>query len=111
MADELDVEEPEILTFDVYSVDDDTEDETLIGRVEYGPEGRLGLLDVEPAQAERLASVVDGVNRKESLVEITSAGPDSPRYGTTSRAVKRTDKEFLQALQKHLRQYYGLTLG
>jgi hypothetical protein len=111
MADEEIDDSEEVRTFDVYSVDEDTEEETLIGRVEYGPQGRLGLLDAEPAQAERLASVVDGINRKEVLVEKVSPGPDAPRYSTSSRAVKRTDKEFLPALQRYLRQYYGLSLG
>lgn len=110
MADEATARE-EVQTFDVYSVDEDTEEETLIGRVEYGPQGRLGLLDAEPAEAERLTSVVDGINRKEFLVEKVPPGPDAPRYSTSSRAVKRIDKDFLQALQHYLRQYYGLSLG
>lgn len=110
MADEATAAD-DVQTFDVYSVDEDTEEETLIGRVEYGPRGRLGVLDAEPAQAERLATVVDGINRKEFLVEKVTPGPDAPRYGTSSRAVKRTDKEFLRALQQYLRQYHGLSLG
>ena len=110
MTDEATSEE-EVQTFDVYSVDEDTEEETLIGRVEYGPQGRLGILDAEPAEAERLASVVDGINRKEFLVEKVPPGPDAPRYSTSSRAVKRTDEDFFPVLQQYLRQYHGLSLG
>src|SRR5262245_17129223 len=111
MADEPTAGAPEVQTFDVYSVDEDTEEETLIGRVEYGPRGRLGGVDGEPAQADRLAGVVDSINRKEFLVEKLPPEEDAPRYSTSSRAVKRTDKDFLPVLQQYLQQYYGLSLG
>ena len=103
--------ETPVLTFDVYSVDEDTDEETRIGKVEYGPGRMLEVLEAVPDQAEFLTNVVDHLNRKEVMMEKLPPGPEAPRYEVSSRAVQRTDPDFLPVLQNYLKTYYGLSLG
>ena len=103
--------ETPVLTFDVYSVDEDTDEETRIGKVEYGPGGMLAVLEADPDQAEFLNNIADNLNRKDVMVEKLPPGPEAPRYGLSSRAVQRTDPDFLPVLQNYLKTYYGLSLG
>lgn len=104
-------ENPDPITFDVFLVDDETDDQTRIGQVEFGPNGMLTVLEATPDQENFLYSTVDTINKKDVMVEKLAPGPDAPRYSVSSRAVARTDKDFLPVLQNYLKTYYGLILG
>ncbi len=102
--------ETPVLTLNIYSVDEDTDEEIRIGKAEYGPGGMLTVVQADPDQAEFLNNVADNLNRKVAMVE-KLPGLESSRYGLSSRAVQRTDPEFLAVLQNYLKTYYGLSLG
>ncbi|HMF10724.1 MAG TPA: hypothetical protein VKE94_00410 [Gemmataceae bacterium] len=95
----------------VYSIEEDAEDETLIGKIQYEPDGRLTLLQAEPNQESFLANVVASMNAKDVLVEKVPP-PDEAEEGTVySKVVKRGEADFFRAFQEYLARYYGLSLG
>jgi hypothetical protein len=97
---------------DVYAVDEETEDETLIGKIQYDPDGQLTLIQTKPDQEAFLENVVETMNAKESLVEKVAPPPDSEEtFGLHSKVFERTDEDFLGAMQRYLRAYYGLSLS
>jgi hypothetical protein len=103
--------ETPVTILDVYAVDDETADETQIGKVGYGPNGMLSVLDVETAHLAPLRQAVAIVNRKAALVEMIPPGPNAPPFAVSTRVVQRTDRDFFKVLQRHLLKYYGLSLG
>lgn len=106
MANEL---PPQVLN--VYAVDEETEDETRIGKVQYHPDGRLALLEAEPDQEGFLANVVESMNAKDVLIEKIPPPPGAEKRSTHSKVHKRDDADYFGALQDYLLKYYGLSLG
>jgi hypothetical protein len=100
-----------VLTFDVFSVDDETDEETLIGKVGCDHEGRLNVHEVDPEHAVYLNNAVERVNQKDTLAEFAPPQDESPRFTVGSRVVQRTDDDFVATLQAYLLRYYGLSLG
>lgn len=100
---------PQILN--VYAIDEETEDETLIGKVQYDPDGRLTLLQADPDQETFLNNVVENMNAKDVLVEKVPPPPEAEEFAVYSKVVKREDEDFFRALQDYLLKYYGLSLA
>ncbi len=97
--------------FEVWEMDDDEDDEALIGRVECDAAFRLAILDVEPARRAALQAAVDRVNGKEAITRIVPPGPDTARFALGSETVGRDTHGFPAALQEHLVKYFGLRLA
>jgi hypothetical protein len=94
-----------------YLTDEETEDETLAGKLQFGGDGRLSLIECLPDQETFLTNVIEAMNAKEELVEKAPPPDDAPRFALSSKVVKRTDPDFFPALQRYLSTYYGINLG
>lgn len=95
----------------VYLLDEETDEETLIGKIEYASDGRLTVLESAAEHEVFLTNTVDGLNAKEVLVEKVPPPPTAPKFAVHSRVVQRTDEDFFPTLQAYMRRYYGLSLG
>jgi hypothetical protein len=99
-------------TLNVYCVDPMTQEESRIGIVEYTSDGRLTVIDVDPAFDGKLRDAVAALNGKTEIVElIPSDAPDATKHAVATKVTRRGDEEFFGALSGYLERYYGLTLG
>jgi hypothetical protein len=97
--------------FDVYEIDEDDEEETLIGQAEFYSDGTLRLMSGEPERLEYVADVFSRVNAKpEITLKAPPAEEDDP-LSLGAVTVARGDEGFLDAMQTYLLTYYGLRLG
>lgn len=97
---------------DVYEqVDDDenTEDE-LIGKLKIYLDGRLKVVEADPARDTFLREAVDRVNDKSEIL-VRSQEPGTEQYAIGTVSVGRDDPAFVSALATYLYNYYGLRLG
>src|SRR5262245_39893516 len=104
-------EAPSPTTLDAFAVDKKSEDETWVGRVAFGPEGRLALLEALPEREAFLRRALENLNAKSVIVEKVPPGPDATPGAIATRSIPRTDEDFLRALQDYALRYYGLRLG
>ena len=97
--------------YDLYLEDED-EDEVLVGRVQLDAAGQLTLLEAEAEHEGLIEDAVATVNGQDVLVSKVPPPADAPEStGTFSRTVSRDDDDFVPALQTYLKTYYGLVLG
>jgi hypothetical protein len=100
----------EIIT--VFLVDPATPQQTRIGEVEYSADGRLAVIDADPAFNAGLRAAVAALNSKAQIVELVPPdGPDTPRDAVSGRVTRRGDERFFEAMTSYLERYYGFTLG
>lgn len=101
--------------FEIYEEPDDDDDEAdpvRIGSVRLDGDGRLEVIEADPAREAFLRDALDQVNRKQML-GIRDPGPASPdeRFAVGSVAVPRGTPDFVAALRIYLLTYYGLRLA
>lgn len=81
-----------------------------LGRVRFGAQGALTLLDAVPAHQDQLATAVAETNARKSL-RITVPPPrGAERTAIYAMDVERTDPDLLDVMQTLFRQRYGLVL-
>ena len=86
------------------------EREHIIGRVEADPSFELKIVTALDKHRPFLEETVQEMNKKD-LMHVEVAPPEgSPKFTLYSRAVTRTEAEFLTELLSYLKKYYDLTL-
>jgi hypothetical protein len=96
---------------DVYSVDLQTEAERRIGALELSAAGMLAVLEVEPPHALKLSGAVASVNAKPRLVELVPPSGATEPGQTGALVAERGTPDFVPALDRYFRKYYGFALG
>lgn len=98
-------------TLDLYRIDAETGDETLAGQAEYYADGRLVLLQAEPEFEAELRTAIDTINSKPRLVEMVPPEASETPFATGAQVTERGAPDFIQALDRYLRRYYGFGVG
>jgi len=96
---------------DVYRIDPDGAEAQRVGEVEFAPDGRLSLTDVDPDMATKLRQAILAVNGQEEIVELAPPDATAERYDLGTRVTKRTESGFFDAVNRFLARYYGFSLG
>ena len=96
---------------DVFRVDPANGAETAVGSLELFESGRLAVLEVEPDSVAKLTEAVASINGKAQIVEIVPPANATGAGQTGSRVTQRGDPDFVQAVNRFLRTYYGFSLG
>ena len=98
--------------FDMYGMDDNGNRAGRIGRVSMDGDGRLAVVQAEPAAAEALERALKDVNGREGLV--LKDGSDqvgwSGRSLLTKERIARGDERFTLALQDNLQRWHAMEL-
>jgi hypothetical protein len=86
-------------------------DETAVGRVGLGADGRMVLLEALPERYQWLHGLTDRMNRKPAIVRLVPPSGDAPQSAIMTEVIGRDSGQFLEALSEHLRKYFRLRLG
>lgn len=96
----------------VFHIDPRSQYETLIGKLEYAPDGRLTVIEVAHSFDTRLRDAVAAMNAKDAIVEIVpSDAPSVERRALASKTIRREDNAFFGAMNAFLQRYYAFTIG
>ncbi len=104
-------EDPVAALYDVFRVDRATGAEEKIGSVEVTERGKLTILEVDTAHTLKLQGALESINAKPRIVEKVRPQDASEPGQTASQVTERDDPDFVQALNRYMRTYYGLSLG
>jgi hypothetical protein len=95
-----------------FHIDPKSMEETLVGQVEYFPDGRLIVIEVEPSFDAKLRDAVAAINAKAAIVEIVpSDSSDAEERALASKVTKRGEDTFFGAMNDYLKRYYAFTVG
>ncbi len=85
--------------------------ETVIGKVEMTPDGKLKLKSAVKDRMRSLAVMVQNLNSKEEFHLEIPPGENDPRFAVRTRVVARDSPDVFQGLTSYMQTYYKLTLG
>ncbi len=91
-------------------VDDETEEETPLGRVAVGDAGALILLEAVPGQEDFLANLLRDINAKEAFRLKVPPPPEAEPFEVYGQLTRRTDPDILDAVRNYLETYYDVVL-
>lgn len=100
-----------VTLLDVYRVDPDSGVETGVGLLELAADGTLAVLEAAPDVAIKLTSAVSSMNAKRHVTELVPPEDATEPGQTAAKITERTDPDFVQALNRYMRRYYGFGLG
>lgn len=86
-------------------------DETAVGRVGLGTDGRMVLLEALPERYAWLHGLIDRMNRKPAIVRLVPPSGDAPQSTIMTEVIERGSDQFVEALSEHLLRYFRLRLG
>ncbi len=96
--------------FRVIQTDDETEQQTPIGEVDAGPDGKLTLVSVVPDKQEFLTDLIEEMNGKDQMHKEAQPPPNARPHALYSIIIPRSDPRFFDAMKDFLSKYYDVTL-
>jgi hypothetical protein len=91
-------------------VDDETGEETPLGRVAVGDAGELVLLEATAGHETFLANLLRDTNAKDAFRLKVPPPPEAEQFEVYSQLTRRTDPDILDAVRSYLETYYDVVL-
>ena len=96
----------------VFHIDPKSLEKTLIGQVEYSPDGQLTVIEAKRSFDAKLRDAVAAMNAKDAIVEIVpSDASDAEDRALASKITKRGEDTFFGAMNDYLKRYYTFAVG
>ena len=96
--------------FEAVLADDETDGDVRLGTLALSADGMLAVVDAALRERIILDSLVQGVNAKDVFHVRTPSGPGAVATAVSSRAVRRTEAQFIAALIDYVERYHGVRL-
>jgi hypothetical protein len=103
-------QKPEVARYMVIRREESAGERHELGTIAIDQAGVITILSIANDPDERLAQLVDELNRRAHLNVKVPPAPGAPRFALSSRIVERGTPDFIPALVQYLQKYHMIEL-